>query len=590
MTRELSSRNNESPPFFQERPRICLIDVDRNASALLVANSFNCTNGSFGSQVRIPNKESGQRFRCLLNYTTPANLHEYDVIVIDLKDREPIDYVANQHQQANVKTPNDYFFICKYPQTVFDPRPYAASIVADAINEFQKKESIILVFANGQDICTYTIGELTTFGLRELDEKTINNYSFLPSIPVRSNKVGHETRVITGGDEEFRGFLQKYINQFHYEVTFSYATRWDKEQRTTVRDEHFIPFMVNSADEVISFAFIENGSILLVFPQLEDKSGFLLELFRTQLPTILPTLFPYSTEFAWIKNDAYRLPNEAQLLSAKEDLKQEYEIRLSAIEQDINRNHQDYQFLHDLLTETGARLVKAVERYLHWLEFEEVTNCDEAFPGRNEEDLQVNLTNELLVIEVKGIAGTSKDEECSQIEKIKHRREKERGAFDVFGLYIVNHQRHQPPLNRSNPPFTEKQVQDSENDERGLLTTYDLFKLYYAIEAGFITKEDARQSLLRPGLVTFNPSNAILIGEPIEIHYGGLVGIFLLNETPLKVGEGLIADEHEVYRPIIIESLRDDDKDISEISHGEIGIKFFERIHKHTRLWKRIQA
>ena len=70
------------------------------------------------------------------------------------------------------------------------------------------------------------------------------------------------------------------------------------------------------------------------------------------------------------------------------------------------------------------------------------------------------------------IGGTSKDEECSQIFKIKSRRMKELKRFDVFGLYIVNHQKHLPPLNRENPPFTENQIQDAINDERGLLTTW----------------------------------------------------------------------------------------------------------------------
>ena len=123
----------------------------------------------------------------------------------------------------------------------------------------------------------------------------------------------------------------------------------------------------------------------------------------------------------------------------------------------------------------------------------------------------------LLVIEIKGIGGTSTDGQCSQIEKIKNRRMQERRNFDVFGLYIVNHQRYQPPLLRENPPFKREQIQDAENDKRGLLTTWQLFNLYFSIKNGCISKEEARKALLKYGLIEFSPQNCVSLGEPVKI-------------------------------------------------------------------------
>jgi hypothetical protein len=187
---------------------------------------------------------------------------------------------------------------------------------------------------------------------------------------------------------------------------------------------------------------------------MEDQAAFLLELFQMYLPAIVPGLFPFSTRFAWLDDEEYQLPGKAQLLTEKRSLEQEYIEKKAAKECEIEVNRQKYQFLHDLLVKTDNELVKAVELYFHWLGFDDVVNCDEVYPERKEEDLQVPREKGLLVMEVKGLGGTSTDGDCSQISKIKHRREKERGSFDVSALYIVNHQRYLPPENRSNPPFT----------------------------------------------------------------------------------------------------------------------------------------
>lgn len=78
-----------------------------------------------------------------------------------------------------------------------------------------------------------------------------------------------------------------------------------------------------------------------------------------------------------------------------------------------------------MLTETGDSLVNNVKQYLEWLGFDNVQSMDEEVKEGEDfqEDLQIRLdNNELLIIEVKGLYGTSKDNECSQISKIELRR------------------------------------------------------------------------------------------------------------------------------------------------------------------------
>jgi hypothetical protein len=353
----------------------------------------------------------------------------------------------------------------------------------------------------------------------------------------------------------------------------------------SVKDEKFIPLILNSDEQIVSYAEIEEKSILFVFPQLEIKSDFLIDLFQSKLPAIFPDLFPYSTAFAWLNEEVYRVPNETALLLEKERLATEYKANIQAIDEQILENYEKYHFLHDLLTQTGHQLVKAVENYFHWLGFEEVVNLDEVGEGLKEEDLQVITEQGLLVIEVKGIGGTSTDSDCAQINKIKYRRTKERGTFDVFALYIVNHMRYLPPLNRRNPPFSEQQIEDAKNEERGLLTTFELFKLYFFIDAGYITKEDARKALFDYRLVTFKPSNSISIGCPTEIFHNNKVGIFIIKNISIRLGgEVLIfADGNYVKAQII--GIQVNDVDVDEVSDGEVGLKFSTEITKKSEIW-----
>jgi hypothetical protein len=120
---------------------------------------------------------------------------------------------------------------------------------------------------------------------------------------------------------------------------------------------------------------------------------------------------------------AYWLPNHKELLDNKKANKLEYEERTDRIDEDINENLCKFSFLHDILTETGENLVKALINYMSWLGFSDVIEYDSTNHASIvlEEDIQIPIKEGLLIIECKGIGGTSTDADCSQISKIKHR-------------------------------------------------------------------------------------------------------------------------------------------------------------------------
>ena len=272
-------------------------------------------------------------------------------------------------------------------------------------------------------------------------------------------------------------------------------------------------------------------------------------------------------------------------MAEKDDIKKEYEIKIKQKEAEIFSNRKKYSFLHDILTETGDKLVDSIIKYLKWLGFQNVVDMDDNYESIKEEDIQIENSKGLLVIEVKGIGGTSKDMECSQISKIKYRRAKERDSFDVFGLYIVNHQRHLPAKRRENPPFTKEQKQDAVNEERGLVTTWALFNLYYDIQNGIITKEDAKESFYEYGLIYFKPKNIALVGKIDEIYLKGEVFILNLNGIEIKTGDNLFIEKNNQFRKLTILEIKLDDKVVTKIDKGEVGIKGNIIVSKKSKVW-----
>lgn len=568
---------------LQEKPKICLIDIDDSDFKFLQSKGFNCTSGTLGNLIEVPNTHQYDEHQCLLNFDFPPNLHEYDIVVINLQTSKTIPYKQSDHTRSQVKGTNEYVLLSKFPQTVFDPRPYSASILKNKCSDLQNKESIIIVFARKKESIEYESASITQRGLESIGEFTRNTYSFLESFPSSDNVIGEETEICADTSGEITKLLAKHNDDCAYAITFDHPKIW-KDSKNMKR-ESFYPLMQTSDGRIISFGDFGSKPYVFLFPLIKRKKEFLVELFQNVLPSIFPKVFPYCTQFSWLKDEAYQLPNEKTLLAEKKQLEIEYAKKIEEAKRRIDTNHEKYSFLHDLLTQTSDELVKTVENYFRWLGFAEVINMDEANPGQKEEDLQVQLDSGLLVVEVKGIGGTSTDGECSQISKVKYRRARERNSFVVYALYIVNHQRYLPPKERMNPPFNAQQVEDAKNDERGLVSTYELFKLYFYIDSGVITKEDARKALLQHGLVTFAPSNSVRIGCPLEIHHNGLVAILRIEGVTFSKGATIIICDEQKFRCSKIIDIQFNGKQVGSISDGDIGVKLNTKISQTSELW-----
>ncbi|KRG32602.1 MULTISPECIES: hypothetical protein [unclassified Psychrobacter] len=567
-----------------ETPLICLFDLDESVLQSFKEDSYNCSIGSLGKLVRVPNDRIKPEHFLKLNYSQPVNTHEHDILVFNMDFHEKENFEDSQVCLDDVTGQSTHALLSVFPEKIFNPRAYATWFLSKEVNNILNKESIVIIFASGQEVVTYQQVEITSHQNRIVKQTDFSNTAFYSDFPDCYNKTGKKMKS-PNKEAILTPLLLKYADNSSYELTFSHPTYWNSKEGRQMKYDNFIPLLLNNDNEIISFCHVHTEGTVLVFPCINNKELFLLELFNNHLSELFPNLFPFHGQFGWLDNGDYPLPGEVKLFDKRKDIEKKYIKDVEANVKAIENIKIRYSFLRDLISESGDKLVLAIEYYLNWLEFSNVVNLDETNPDVLEEDIQVDCADKFLVIEIKGIGGTSTDKDCSQVSKIRYRRAEQRNKFDVYGLYIVNHQRYMSPNSRKNPPFSENQIKDAVLDKRGLLTTYDLYKAYFLIEDEVLSKSEVRDGLFEYGLVELKPKNLISLGVPQEYFSSGTIAIIELNGISLKVGMNLYVEKNGDYSKVNILSLKINDQNIDEISNGEIGVKLSSSIKNKSEFF-----
>ncbi len=581
-----NSENENQDIKLIDRPKICCFDIESNDYIILEKEGFNLYSGSLGNKIKVPNSRRSDNHQLLLINDFPRNIHEYDIFILDLANFKIMDYNVEEHIRKHHTGKSALSLLSSYPETIFDPRPLSSRILRDELKKIGDRKNIIIVFGSSSYEIEYEPIKVTEGYIEKQPIEKYNIYSFVDYAPLKEAKFGKEISACEIRND-FRKLLENHCNQAVYEQTYYHPSRWKGNEQ--IWDKNYIPLLKNMSDEIVSISEFNKNTWILYLPQIEKKGDFLKSFLMDIAPSVFSDIFPFATTFCWKNEEEYYLPNQKKIIEEKELIIKEYEQKILEKDKEIKDNALKYSFLHKILTETGEELVNALVIYLNWLGFEKIKKIDEEKDDNDilEEDIQIEFDEGLLIIECKGIGGTSTDSDCSQISKIKHRRCRERNKFDVYALYIVNHQRFQPPSKRNNPPFSKNQISDSINDERGLLSTWQLFTLYQEIENGIINKVDARKALLQFGLINFTPENIVYIDEPKEIFMDGSVCIINIEGIELKIGDEIIIEKNKCYKKAIIIELQVNNISVQKVNEGEVGIKLDVGVKKKSKLWKK---
>lgn len=576
------NHNHKVTDMNSKTTRVLSIDMGQEVVDFLRKENLETYDGTFGPLVDARNVDyCWDRLPIYLEQNLPDNLHEYSVVIEDLGfERETIPYDLEQvdKQKAIADTDSSFKSLClAKPINIFDPVPFCCFLLKSNF-ETKKGELIKIIFQAPKYEVPYS-------GIRMSNNiHSIGVFSNYQNILDFTQKSLSGDRVKLVNEYRLSEILFSGLeNQLSYSQTFFHPSIPKNGIYDTEPNPHFIPLLLNEQGDIISYVYFEKKTCTFVLPQIENKVVLLERLFTNCLYRNFSELFPLQTKNTWLTKKEYELPEIVQLCEEKEEARQIYENTIEQKDKSIAEIRKKYNFLYAMLTETGDSLVNNVKQYLEWLGFDNVQSMDEEVKEGEDfqEDLQIHLANnELLIIEVKGLHGTSKDNECSQISKIELRRIHERKYSNVHSLYIVNNERGKEPLKRQMPPFTETQIKDAEFSHRAMAYTYQLFNLYFEIETGIISKEEARNALFQNGLVDFR-SSFKSIGRPYSYFKNNKVACIELHDTILSVGDKVyFEDDRKRLNLVEIVNIQVDCQNKQTVKDGKVGIEFNMKIPK----------
>lgn len=562
----------------RNKTKICALNLDEELIRYL-SERFDVYNGTVGNMVDVAQINSNG-LRLLPTFDIPRNIQEYEITIEDMYMSSTIPYYEEEHRHAYNKGNSEYYIISTPPQTVVNMYPFGSSILNKKLKNGRNRPVIKIAFhAEYEEIEYYT---KNIYDHYSGDNEKHNNYEHLAYFSGRTIEGGSVKLV---DNKISKSLFEPLLDDITYYQTFDPPKEWKNEER--VIDKRFLPLLENNQGACISYIWCSDNNITIILPQTSKKKELLENLFNNVLFRFFSEYFPEVEESVWIKNADYYLPRHKELLNQQEIITAKYKADMMAVQKQIENNNKKYEFLHTILTATGDELVQAMINYLKWLGFENVidkdTTQEEGAPL--EEDIQVDLGEDgLLVIEVKGIGGTSTDAQCSQIHKIVYRRAKDRGAFDVHGLYIANNELHKEPLKRTRPPFTSEQIKDAENVERGLAYTWQFFNLFFAVEDGIISKEEARKALFENGLIHFIP-RVIEIGMPYKYYQDHTVACIEIGNDTIKEGDFFFYEESDRWKKVKILSIQEGKNKVKTATAGRFGFGLEHRVPNNTPLY-----
>ena len=551
-----------------EKPKILLIDLPEEVIESVRSAGFNASAGTFGSPYKVTKSDG---YQPVIVKSNLPNYSEQEIIFVDLTPPETLDGPEGEKLSSDGEP--DWWAKCSRGE--IDPRPRVMLMVKDSFDRILQHGGFFVIFAQPLHIQDLVIAKKQAgHSFNIINDLYFSNWSFLSilsslNIEYKSGKEIHS--IDYDSDYKLFRFLRKFIKDFSYDATFLYSGK----------SNWWIPILNNKFNDYVGGLICpeDTKGRVLILPQTSKKTEAVIALLQEVLPDLSRHLFPDVEGARWVERSEYELDSVLEYKSEKEALKQRAKIELEELDRKIAEEKEKLGFLHGILTKTGDGLVADVKSALEFIGFNKIKNVDEELQenggsGQKQEDLQIHDSSPTLLVEVKGVSGYPNESDTNQVVKYVNRRMKEWGRTDVYGVSIINYQRNLPALERGNVnAFSEAQVEDAENLDVTLVSTWDLFLLIRGMmKWGWNAK--AIQDLLYTGgrmsriPAIYKPLGKIKKRFP-EI---GVVGI--------EISENLSKGDHvgyiiqEGYLEEDVSSIQIDSQDVDEaVSGQQVGIK-----------------
>jgi len=586
----VTDKTPEQPRY--PKPKILLMDIDSSVGAYLRKKGFNIADGSFGrkyeiSQLRISGIRDNSRI--------PKNYAESDIVIVDLlqnhniPEPEECDFIIDAEGRPEI--------LIDTLSTVIDPRPIIMKRTQSNFDKILGHKGVFVIFsANKSTITGADFGATLPVAKLQRDFD-LNTWSFLSVLSGTNpswiqSQVGVEME-LTDKPNILENLLRKYILESEYYCKFvnsdSHISGW-------------LPLIKNKFNEDVAGVILSDNGFIFIFPQVKSKAAFLAEFLSDFLPEIAPQLFPYHEGKKWIHRTEYELPIVIQKLNEIERLQAETEKRIAELNSEIENERQSHQYMYDLLTETGDKLVSAVKKTLENLGFQDVVDVDEQIANddkskNKDEDLQITLEDGLLILtEIKGLVGRPSDDDALQVSKHLIPRMRQLNRTDIRGLFIVNHQRNLPPdsrLNGKNQLFNEPVLETSERSYVGLMTTWNLYKILRNFQKLGWQYEHIKPLFVQNGFVEPIPTHYQLIGTIDEYwKKSNAIGVNIIYGCELHRNDKIAYEFDIEFEEQVVASLQVNKTPVEVAKSGELaGIEIdakipIEQVRKGIRIYK----
>lgn len=539
------------------------IDLPEAHRAEIRAGGFNLHRGSFGTPVKVRRSD---RYAHVLDGSSLPNVTEQEVVIADLAGPAAEDVGLGEEPVAKA-------IWQQMSRGVIDPRPLAMFFARKHFDRIYRHGGIFILFAAPRQNPNYVFadpGEIA-YGT----ELAADNWSLLGELANLQVGVDHGTE-IKPAESSAPAFAP--IAAALKEATFTCTvepTQQEAQGRwaTLARSKYGDPVAGVLGPEPDS----GNGYVI-VLPRIARKGELMRALLEDLLPKVAPKLFPEDERRAWIEDDAYAAPGISALQAEIEQVQIQASSRVEEIRAQIATLRGEGAHLRALLTESGTLLVDAVQKTLAGMGIaaRDVDAEEGQSEGRLYEDLRLDGGSPVALAEVKGINGLPSDEEALEIQKCVLKRIRELDRTDIRGLTIVNHQRSLPPSERDPRPFEEEQVKNARDQDVGLITTLDLYRLARGFQANGWRAEDI-EPLLRSvaGRIDPVPAHYERIGKVVNFYEkAGALTVQLDESVELAVGERVGFGLELDYAEQDVCGLQIDGEDVERAPGGShIGLK-----------------
>ena len=573
-TGRIDDEGSKKQEIRYPKPRILALDLDSDDVLILENAGYNVQKGSLGKPYKIKISDKYQLVGP--NENIPPGYGENDLVIIDLYVEDFLEKPGIE-KEFSLSEPNIY---AKCNVDYIDPRKVTANVIQKDLDRLYEHGGNIIIFAHFKLPQNLIVGHHEPYGFVHDNEISIDEWDFLEILDslnvqkdVGSEIAIHSTKI------PLSSILDDQIESSFFTCTL--------DPHSYIQKRWFV-LAENKFGKPVSGVLLPDEEIkgwIYIFPQVANKGILLIRLLSDVLPLFSPDLFPFDEKHVWLQSSIYELPHVIDLRNEIIETEEETKRKIQSIEDKIARERENYGFMHELITSSGDDLVNAVIASLKKLGFQKIKKGDEEQKIRkktNREDIQIADKSPLILIEVKGMSGIPSEADALQVSKYLAPRMKQLKRTDIKGLFVVNHERNIPPLSRNfNNLFTEDVLTNAENQEIGLITTWEIYRLVRShLKLGW-PNALVMDIFYRSGRIDIVPMHYEFIGTIDKVFpQVPAIGITIARGE-VETGALISVELKNEYDEQIIQSMQSDDVPIELASVGvRAGIRADFPIHE----------